>query len=169
MKVELIAALLHKPKVIFLDEPTIGLDLSAQKAVRSFIKEYRKENKPTIILTSHYMDDIEELCPRICILRSGRKVYDGGLKELHIQYADSKVITASLATESDFSQLINTFPSALGEITGADCQIKIQTPRDKTMEAARYLLNQTQITDFNIKEDEVGTIIEKILSREGHQ
>ena len=69
MKVELMAALLHKPKVIFMDEPTIGLDLSAQKAVRNFIKEYRKAHNPTMILTSHYMDDIEELCPRICILK----------------------------------------------------------------------------------------------------
>ena len=71
MKVELMAALIHKPKVVFLDEPTIGLDLSAQKAVRQFIKEYRKEHNPTMILTSHYMDDIEELCPRICILTAG--------------------------------------------------------------------------------------------------
>ena len=167
MKVELIAALLHKPKVIFLDEPTIGLDLSAQKAVRSFIKEYRKEHKPTVILTSHYMDDIEELCPRICILRAGKKVYDGGLKELHNQYADSKLITANLVNHTDIEALQTAFPTSLGEILIDESIVKIRSPRDKIMEASKFLLNQCQISDFNISEEEVGTIIENILSHEG--
>ncbi len=79
---ELIAALLHQPKVIFLDEPTIGLDITAQKAVRQFIKTYQKEHHPAIILTSHYMGDIEQLCDRVAILKHGHLAYDGPITGL---------------------------------------------------------------------------------------
>ncbi len=82
MKMELIAALLHNPKVIYLDEPTIGLDITAQKAVRLFLKEYQREHRPAMILTSHYMGDIEELCSRIAILKDGGVVYDGSISDL---------------------------------------------------------------------------------------
>src|SRR5690606_3362226 len=77
MKCELIAALLHNPKVLFLDEPTIGLDVVMQKTLRDFIKEYNKQFGATIILTSHYMDDVKELCERVIIIDHGTKVYDG--------------------------------------------------------------------------------------------
>ena len=77
MKMELIAALLHSPRVVYLDEPTIGLDLTAQRAIRDFILEYRREHAPAMLLTSHYMEDIERLCERIIILREGEIVYDG--------------------------------------------------------------------------------------------
>lgn len=87
MKCELIAALLHKPKVLFLDEPTIGLDVVAQKNIRDFIKKYNKEEKTTIILTSHYMEDISQLCQRIIIIDLGRIVYDGRLDDLMKKYA----------------------------------------------------------------------------------
>ena len=82
MKCELIAALIHKPKVLFLDEPSIGLDVVAQKNIRDFIKKYNKESKTTIVLTSHYMHDIEELCERVIIINFGKIIYDGSLKEL---------------------------------------------------------------------------------------
>ena len=77
MKMELIAALLHNPRVVFLDEPTIGLDLTAQRAIRQFLLNYRQKHRPAMILTSHYMEDIEQLCERIIILRQGSVVYDG--------------------------------------------------------------------------------------------
>lgn len=82
MKCELVAALIHKPKVLFLDEPSIGLDVVAQKNIRDFIKKYNKESKTTIILTSHYMHDIEELCERVIIINFGKIIYDGPLQEL---------------------------------------------------------------------------------------
>lgn len=166
MKVELMAALLHKPKVIFLDEPTIGLDLSAQKAVRSFIKEYRKEYNPTIILTSHYMDDIEELCPRICILKQGQSVYDGELDQLHNKFAQNKIINAHLKHSDDIEKLKNIFPSELGSISFTDDKACINTPRNKTMDAAKFLLNESEVLDLNIKEEEIGNIIEKIMLQE---
>jgi ABC-2 type transport system ATP-binding protein len=96
MKMELIAALLHQPKVVFLDEPTIGLDLNAQRAIREFLLDYRREHQPAMILTSHYMEDIEALCERIVIIREGEFVYDGGLRTVLTKYAGHKVITAKL-------------------------------------------------------------------------
>jgi len=82
MKMELIAALLHRPRVLFLDEPTIGLDVISQKAVRNFLREYNRRNKVTILLTSHYMADISELCDRVIVIHHGRKIYDGALDAL---------------------------------------------------------------------------------------
>ncbi len=164
MKVELMAALLHKPKVIFLDEPTIGLDLTAQKAVRNFIKEYRKEFNPTLILTSHYMDDIEELCPRICILKEGKSIYDGKLDFLHQKYAQEKLITANLKTEIDHQNLLSSFPKELGKLELTSRQVKLLAPKSHVMESCKYLLNTCEILDFVIKEEEIGDVIEKILS-----
>ena len=96
MKMELIAALLHDPKVIFLDEPTIGLDVNAQSAMREFLALYRREKKPIILLTSHYMKDIEALCERIILIHGGRFVYDGSLKEALKRLNGSRTLTLEL-------------------------------------------------------------------------
>src|SRR3990167_8318618 len=92
MKCELVAALLHKPKVPFLDESTIGLDVVAQKNIRDFIKKYNQKLKTTIILTSHYMEDIKELCQRVIIINLGRIIYDGKLDDLIKKYAPYKLL-----------------------------------------------------------------------------
>ncbi len=167
MKVELMAALLHGPKVIFLDEPTIGLDLSAQKAVRSFIKEYRKEYNPTMILTSHYMDDIEELCPRISILKEGRKVYDGSLSLLHQKYATNKIISIDAKTENSYEILKANLPKEMGKVERLDRKVIVYTPRDKAMDTTKYILSQLEVQYFNISEQFVGDVIESILSQKG--
>ncbi len=83
MKMELVAALLHKPKIIFLDEPTIGLDMIAQKNIRKFLKSYNKKEKTTIMLTSHYLDDIKDLCKRVIVINHGQIAYDGNLKSIN--------------------------------------------------------------------------------------
>ena len=82
MKMELINSFLYSPEVVFLDEPTIGLDLESQIAIRKFIKNYRKERQTTIIITSHYMDDIEETCDRVILLNKGEKMFDGDINEI---------------------------------------------------------------------------------------
>src|ERR1051325_1047150 len=93
MKMELIAALLHQPKVLFLDEPTIGLDVVSQKTVREFLREYNARQKTTIVLTSHYMTDIQELCKRVIIIDRGAISFDGQLDEVVDRFADFKLVT----------------------------------------------------------------------------
>ena len=166
MKVELMAALLHKPKVIFLDEPTIGLDITAQKAIRSFLKTYRKEHNATMILTSHYMDDIEELCDRIVILRDGKKVYDGEISTIHNRYAQNKLIVAHSDEMEDYQSLPDKFPKHLGQLSVDDKKIRIVTPKDSTMEAAKFLIDNTKIKDLTIQGEEIADLIEKIMINE---
>lgn len=101
MKCELAASFLHDPKVIFLDEPTIGLDVVSQHSIRNFLKKINLEKKCTMILTSHYMGDIEALCKRVIIIDKGEKIYDGGLSELKEQYAPEKKIEIFLNSLDD--------------------------------------------------------------------
>ena len=97
MKMELIAALIHKPSLIFLDEPTIGLDILSQKKIREFFKYYNQQKKATIILTSHYMEDVEDLCKRAIIINQGQIVFDGDLHRVNEVFAQSKVIKLQLS------------------------------------------------------------------------
>jgi len=92
MKMELIAALIHRPKVLFLDEPTIGLDVVSQRAVRNFLRDYNRKHKVTIVLTSHYMADIKELCERVIVIHKGLKIYDGALDKLESSSGSRKKI-----------------------------------------------------------------------------
>ncbi|MBD65805.1 MAG: multidrug ABC transporter ATP-binding protein [Halobacteriovoraceae bacterium] len=163
MKVELMAALLHSPKVIFLDEPTIGLDITAQKAVRKFLKQYQKDHNPTMVLTSHYMDDIEELCKRIVILRQGEKVFDGPIAKVHEQYSLQKMITAHVNSVKRLKELEQTFPHHLGEFSVEDNVIKVITSKEQTMEVARYLFEHIELLDFSITNENIGDLIEKIM------
>lgn len=165
MKVELMAALLHKPKVVFLDEPTIGLDLMAQKAVREFIKSYRKKYKPIMILTSHYMDDIEELCERVVIIKDGSFIYDGSLNKIKTKYATNKLITATTKSPEKLNLFVTGFPKELGSIKVSDLKIQIQSPRDKVMDAATYLMSNMPVIDLNIQEEEISEIIEQIMRK----
>ena len=142
MKMELIAALLHQPKVVFLDEPTIGLDLTAQRAIREFLLNYRSEHQPAMLLTSHYMEDIERLCERIIILRDGEIVYDGLLKTLMHEHAQGKIVTAVLEDGST---------------------IKRKVPRNLVAEAATELLKNNDVADLKIEEEDIATIIESVM------
>lgn len=92
MKMELINSFLYSPEIVFLDEPTIGLDLNSQAAIRKFIREYRKEHNTTLIITSHYMDDIEETCDRVVLLSKGIKIYDGSMEEMARMHSSQKVL-----------------------------------------------------------------------------
>jgi ABC-2 type transport system ATP-binding protein len=162
MKMELIAALLHSPRVVYLDEPTIGLDLTAQRAIRDFILQYRAEHHPAMILTSHYMEDIERLCRRIIILREGEIVFDGSLDEVVARYAEHKVITVHLRKDG----MPPPDPQALatlGELeTASEDMIRLRVPRPRVAEAAADLLRMLPVLDLGIEEIDVGTIIERI-------
>ena len=174
MKMELIAALLHSPRVVFLDEPTIGLDLTAQRAIREFLLQYRREHRPAMILTSHYMEDIERLCERLLILRDGELVYDGALAGIRSFYGAKKVLTARLDPGLPERE-IRTLASAanlgsLGELLGADDEgVRLAVPRERVAEAAGHLLEALPVEDLLIEEEDIGTLIEAIMRGRGQQ
>lgn len=166
MKTELIAALLHAPKVIFLDEPTIGLDLTSQKSIRQFLLDYRKEFNPIMILTSHYMEDIERLCERILILKEGNLIYDGKLQAISAHFATERLITVHLEKEVE-KQELELFPSEFGRAQAGDhLHSKFYCNKDKIPQAISYILNHFPVHDLNIEEVEVSEVIERI-QREG--
>ena len=162
MKMELIAALLHAPRVVYLDEPTIGLDLTAQRAIRDFILRYRADHHPAMILTSHYMEDIERLCRRIIILREGQIVFDGSLEDVVAQFADHKVITAHLRKDG----VPGPNPQGLGAFGEVEActedMIRLRVPRQRVAEAAADLLRTWPVVDLGIEEVDIGTVIERI-------
>ena len=162
MKMELVAALLHSPKVVYLDEPTIGLDLTAQKSVRSFLLEYRAQRQPAMLLTSHYMEDIEQLCERLMILRGGRLVYDGPLCDVVERFATHKVLRARLHAGSD--RLPAETVEKMGEIIAYDDEsLRLRVRRDAVAEVAATVLARLRVADLVIEETDIGTIIENLL------
>ncbi len=163
MKMELIAALLHAPRVVFLDEPTIGLDVSAQRAIREFILAYRERHLPAMILTSHYMEDIERLCGRILILKEGRLVYDGPIERVKASYADHKVVTVHLA-EGTPPPPPETL-SDLGEVLESrDGVVRLRVARERVAAAASALPQRLPVADMAIEEVEIGAIVDRIFS-----
>ncbi len=163
MKMELIATLLHRPRVVFLDEPTIGLDLMAQRAIRDFLLQYREERRPAMLVTSHYMEDIERLCERILILRDGEIIYDGPLDKVVETYADYKLIVAHL---DGTAQAAEPDPelSAIGIWRErSDLIIRMEVPRRDVARAAGLILGTYPVADLSIEDVEIRTVIENIL------
>jgi len=162
MKMELIAALLHEPRVVFLDEPTIGLDLTAQRAIREFLLEYRREHQPAMLLTSHYMEDIEKLCERIVIIREGDFVYDGPLSKIVRDYARHKVLALTLAQPDPTASV----PAEFGELaSNKDGVLRIKVLRENVPQAASELLRRYPAKDLSIEEEDIGTIIEAMFRK----
>lgn len=163
MKCELIAALLHNPKVLFLDEPTIGLDVVMQKALRDFIKAYNKEFNATIILTSHYMDDVKELCKRAIIIDNGHKIFDGELQQIIDKYARNKIL--SLVFSESVSQTQLKKFGTIREFTsdGSDQTATLIVPRKEATKVASDLLRSLPVEDLNIQEPSIEAIIREVF------
>jgi len=160
MKCELIAALLHSPKVLFLDEPTIGLDVVMQKKMRDFIKEYNRRYKATIILTSHYMGDVKELCQRVVIIDKGKIVFDGKLEEIIKKFADHKLISVVLAKEIDPKKL-----EEVAEIKEFDYpRVMISVKRKDVPAVAAEILDKLPVADLNIEEPPIEEIIRELFT-----
>lgn len=163
MKMELIAALIHSPKVLFLDEPTIGLDVVAQKKMRDFVKAYNLKYKATIILTSHYMDDVKELCKRIIIIDKGKKLYDGDLEEIIHKYADHKIISMVLNKELTRRQ-IEGLPVLGGLKEYNFPKLTLTVPRENSNKVAAKLLSSYPVADLNIEESSLEDIIREVFT-----
>lgn len=160
MKCEIAAQLLHNPKILFLDEPTIGLDVVMQQKIRDFIKEYNKKYKATIILTSHYMNDVKELCERIIVINKGLILYDGKLESIVSKFSDIKRLTLTLnkqVSKNDlepFGKLISySYPQAILEL-----------PKTHTIHHTNQILAKLPVEDLIIEEPEIDEIIRNIFN-----
>ena len=160
MKMELIAGLTHSPKVLFLDEPTIGLDVMMQKKLREFIREYNRKYKATIILTSHYMEDVKELCKRVILIDKGKLVFDNNLDKLTREVASYKLLTIILDNPIPKEQLEEIgvvreyeFPKAV-----------IQIGRDEVVAKSVQAIQRFQVTDMNVEEPKIEDIIREVFT-----
>ena len=157
MRMELAAALLHRPKVLFLDEPTIGLDVIAQAKIRDFIYDYNTKFGATILLTSHNMNDLTNLARRVIIISSGKILYDGAFEELINKYAKEKLIKARLINENNIADL-----EKIGKIKKlAFPEVVISVPRSASAVAAAELLQNFPVDDLTIEEIPVEEVIKK--------
>lgn len=158
MKMELMVALLHNPKILFLDEPTIGLDAVASKQIRKFLKKINEEKRTTIILTSHYMDDIKMLCKRTVVINHGTKLYDGDTEELFSKYQRNKKIVVTFECPvADI--IINTNETVLVENSPYKRTYQVSKVYAKDLLAE---LMQHEPKDIVIEEEEIGVVVERI-------
>lgn len=161
MKCELIASILHSPKVLFLDEPTIGLDVVAQKKLRVFIKDYNAKYNATIILTSHYMGDLQELCDRVMIIANGKLGYDGGLNDLVRSYAKTKTITLILLRPID-----KQMASEYGYVKEFDpLRVVYEVNREDIKHVASKMLSDLPVDDLDISEMPIEEIIRQVFGQ----
>jgi ABC-2 type transport system ATP-binding protein len=162
MKMELIASLLHRPKVLFLDEPTIGLDIVSQKTVREFLREHNARQKTTILLTSHYMADIQALCERVIIIDHGRITFDGRLSDVVDRFADFKMVTiqcdpAGNHPTGDLSRFGEVVEQNRGSVT-------LKVKRDRVIPVCKALLDEFPVTDIDIQEVPIEEVIRKVFA-----
>ena len=158
MKMELIAALLHSPRVLFLDEPTIGLDVTSQKKVREFLRTYNAGNKIVTMLTSHYMQDIEELCKRVIIIDAGRIFFDGPLSAIIDRFATHKIVGLTFADSAacDFA--------VFGEVVErTPVSVRLRVLRARVTETCREILGTCNVTDISVQEPPVEEVIRQLF------
>jgi len=167
MKMELIVALLHNPQIIFLDEPTIGLDAVASKQIRSFLKAINEEKGTTIVLTSHYMEDIKALCKRTIVINHGCKIYDGDTEELFEKYQKNKKITLTFETATELPQLeFSELDVGIVILEETPYKKVMMIPKERTSEILRNLMEFSP-SDISVEEEEIGTVVERIYMEGG--
>lgn len=159
MKCELAAALLHRPRIVFLDEPTIGLDVNMQEVMRRFIQDYSRKYKATILLTSHYMADVTALCERVLVIGKGRLLYDGAISQLVDKYAPNKRIRLQLAERVKESELIEV-TQGLGTLFQYEFpNVELDVPREQVSELSARLLTHLTVLDLTIEDPSMESVI----------
>ena len=161
MKMELIAALLHRPRVLFLDEPTIGLDVVSQKAVRSFLRDYNRKHKVTILLTSHYMADIKELCERVIVIHKGIKIYDGALDRLEATGGRKKIIKFRPA-QVPFPALVELAEDKA--TVSDDGEVVLHVPSSQVVEISQRILAAGPVADITIEDVPLEDVITELFN-----
>lgn len=158
MKMELISALIHEPRVLFLDEPTIGLDVVSQKRVREFLRVYNEKHRIITLLTSHYMQDIKELCHRVLVIDHGKIFFDGPLDEIIDRFSGHKIVSLTFEKEatrdlSEFGEVIQQTPLS----------VQLKVPRARVTETCRRLLEACHVSDINVQEVPVEEVIRQLF------
>jgi ABC-2 type transport system ATP-binding protein len=160
MKVELVGSLLHRPRVLFLDEPTIGLDVTMQKRIRSFVAEYNRRHDATVLLTSHYMADVEALCKRVIVIHHGHILFDGELASLSNRFAAYKTIEVDLM---DGGADMTRF----GEVVEREGDhVVLRVPKADASRVTGRILSDLQIADLTIEDPPIEDVIELVFAQE---
>jgi ABC-2 type transport system ATP-binding protein len=160
MKAELLASLMHQPQVLFLDEPTLGLDVNAQASVREFLREYNQRYQATIILTSHYMADITALCKRVLLIHEGGLIYDGSLEGLHNNFAPYREVRVELAQPIIDPEYLQKY----GQILNIDGQaVCFLVPRENLTKAVSQILAELEILDLSVNEPAIEEVIGRVF------
>ncbi|HYI74634.1 MAG TPA: ATP-binding cassette domain-containing protein [Gaiellaceae bacterium] len=159
MKAEIVGALLHRPQVLFLDEPTIGLDVTMQKRIRAFVADYNARFGATVLLTSHYMADVEALCKRVVVIHHGRILYDGALSGLAETFAAYKTIGVAVESGRDLSRY--------GEVIHRDGDwVTLRVPKAETSAVTARLLADEEVLDLNVEDPPIEDVIELVFAQE---
>ena len=159
MKMELIAALLHEPRLLLLDEPTIGLDVVAQVTIQKCLKEYNEQRGVTMLLTSHYMRDVEALCKRVLVITHGQVVYDGGLSQIAEQFGQNKLIKLQFAEDMVPEDL-----SRFGEILRCEGPVvDLRVERTRLPEVLEAVLNRYTVLDMNVQDPPLDQVIARVF------
>ncbi len=169
MKCEIAGALLHRPKVLFLDEPTIGLDITAQRRIRAFIGEYNRRYGATVMLTSHYMADVEALCQRVIVIDHGRILFDGPLAHLVSRFSPHKTIVVDLlpgATGGRGAEALSPFGEVVAYREG---QATLRVPKKETAVITAKLINALPIQDLTIQDPPIEDVIDQLFNSDKKQ
>lgn len=160
MKMELIAALIHQPKIVFFDEPTIGLDIFSQEAIRDFIKQYQEQYKATIILTSHYMEDVKKLAKRLIIINKGKILYDGSLRTILDKYSHEKKVTVVLEKPVNETEI-----KGIGNpLSYSHPRVVYMIPKSELPEKVRLITKTLPFSDLTVEDETIEEIIKTFFS-----
>jgi ABC-2 type transport system ATP-binding protein len=161
MKCELAAALIHRPRVLFLDEPTIGLDVSMQATMRDFVKRYNERHGATIILTSHYMEDVAQLCPRVIVIDKGKLVYDGALDELVARIRPCKRVVLRFAVAVEQRDL-----ASLGKVVRHDAaETVLDVDKDAVNRVVTQALARLPVSDLTVENPPLEEVMSELFAR----
>ncbi|MEO7397315.1 MAG: ATP-binding cassette domain-containing protein [Ilumatobacteraceae bacterium] len=167
MKVEIAGSLLHRPAVLFLDEPTIGLDITMQKRIRAFIGTYNARSQATVVLTSHYMADVQALCKRVIVIHEGRVLFDGDLSALSQRFAATKTIVVRFDPIVDSSDVARPMPdmSRYGTVlSGEGDAVSLAVPRKDVATVTARILGEQAVLDLTIEDPPIDDVIEQVFT-----
>jgi ABC-2 type transport system ATP-binding protein len=165
MKCELVAGLLHRPQVLFLDEPTLGLDVSVQVRLRRFLAEYNRRSGMTAILTSHYMADVVALCPRVILIHHGRLLYDGALQELADKLAPFKLVRLTLRNGGGAPD--PELPPGTDLLEQQNGRLTLRVPRAEAPALTAHLLARLPVADLTVEDPPIEAVIDQIYQEGG--